>query len=211
MIKDGLRGTVLTIALAGFAVNAAQGIKAPHPGLPFEIYTEKDEWVPYAPSGWMGDVKGIELDLGWSKQPHSGKTCIRFRYCGQEWAGIAWQDPPNDWGEDPGGFDLTGARRLVFWARGEEGGEVVDFKIGILHKGPRSTESGEETGLAQKMVLYPDSATASARITLRRMWKKYRIELGGKDLSRIKTGFVWAVKGRVGGCVTFYIDDVRYE
>jgi len=198
---------VAWLGLAGVAA----ALKAPHPGIPFDIYTEKDEWIPYAPSGWMGDIKGIQLDIGWKRNPHSGKTCIRFSYCGQEWAGIAWQDPPNDWGEEPGGFDLTGARRLVFWARGENGGEEVEFKLGIIRRGPRRAEPGAATETAQRIPLYADSATASKKVILSRTWKKYRIELGGKDLSRIKTGFVWAVKGIVGGCVTFYVDDVRYE
>ena len=60
--------------------------------------------------------------------PHSGKTCIRVDYqAGDGWGGVVWQSPANDWGDAPGGFDLTGAKALTFWARGAKGGEAVDF------------------------------------------------------------------------------------
>ena len=29
-------------------------------------------------------------------------------------------------------YDLTGAKKLTFWARGEQGGEAVDFNLGII-------------------------------------------------------------------------------
>jgi hypothetical protein len=36
------------------------------------------------------------------------------------------------------------------------------------------------------------------------------IDLEGKDLTRIKTGFVWTLAGQ-GAPVVFYLDDIRFE
>jgi hypothetical protein len=41
------------------------------------------------------------------------------------WAGLYWQHPDNNWGDEPG-VDLTGAKRISFYARGERGGEIVE-------------------------------------------------------------------------------------
>ena len=45
---------------------------------------------------------------------------------------------------------------------------------------------------------------------LKQEWKRYSIDLDDKDLSRIKTPFVWTLGGR-GRPVTFYLDDIRFE
>jgi len=115
---------------------------------------------------------------------------------GARWAGMYWQNPPNNWGEKKGGFDLTGAKKLTFWARGENGGErIEEVKMGGING------------------TYPDSDIASAGpIILTRDWQQYSIDLLGKDLSYISGGFVWATNLDVNpnGC-TFYLDDIRYE
>ena len=45
---------------------------------------------------------------------------------------------------------------------------------------------------------------------LKREWKQHSIDLKGKDLTRIKTPFVWTLAGR-GRPVRFYLDDIRFE
>ena len=107
--------------------------------------------------------------------------------------GIIWQSPANDWGQKPGGYDLSGAKKLTFWARGAEGGEKVKFVIGVI-----------------KDKQFNDSAHAEATETLTNDWKQYSINLTGKNLSTIKTGFGWVVGGQRQP-VTFYLDDIRYE
>ena len=84
----------------------------------------------FEPSGWMGDAitPGIvTFDPGCTDTWHTGGNSIRITYSGagtQGWAGIYWQHPANNWGTVPnGGFNLTGAAKLTFWARGENGGE----------------------------------------------------------------------------------------
>lgn len=111
------------------------------------------------------------------------------------WSGVAWQNPPNDWGSLPGGYDLGGAKYLSFWARGRFGGEKLSCGVGLL--------GGD--------VLYPDSGTAILEdVKLSNQWKHYRISLKGMNLSRIKTPFWWSVVGSRESTV-FYLDDIVFE
>ena len=151
---------------------------------------------PWAPSGWMGGYDALTLDLESTDSPHSGATCLEVLYDAPGmWVGVAWQHPANDWGDQPGGYDLTGAKKLTFWARGDEGGERIDFAVGMLG-------SDKE---------YPDTAKAELKgVKLKREWKRYSIDLDDEDLTRIKTPFVWTMGGR-GRPVTFYLDDIQFE
>jgi hypothetical protein len=57
----------------------------------------------------------------------------------------------------------------------------------------------------------PDSAKGKLeRVKLSAEWKRYEIDLAGKDLRRIKTGFCFIVAGQRKP-VMFYLDDVRFE
>ena len=164
---------------------------------PFIIYDGKGSTNNhFVPSGWMGSAGNIQADDGCTNNPHGGATCLRFAYnAPDQWGGVVWQDPVNDWGDVPGGWNLTGAKRLSFWARGDIGGEMVSFKFGIL--GPDKK--------------YSDTATGeSTDLKLTKNWQVYTIDLAGKDLTRIKTGFVWTLSGQ-GHPVVFFLDDIRYE
>ena len=163
--------------------------------LPLAVY-EDGEPSPWAPSGWMGTHGALTMDAGCTSSPRSGETCLKFSYDEPGmWVGVAWQHPANDWGDLPGGFDLTGAKRLTFWARGEEGGEKIDFAVGILGRDKE----------------HFDTARAERKgVKLEREWRQYSIDLEDEDLSRVKTPFVWTLGGR-GRPVTFYLDDIRFE
>jgi len=168
----------------------------------FYVYSDKqNSGNHFIPSGWMGDYRDIRLDESSRNNPHSGSTCIKIMYSakgtqGNGWAGIYWQTPANNWGDKPGGYDLTGKRRLTFWARGEEGGEVIsEFKMGGI-TGENSDSSEASTG----------------SIVLSKDWKKYTIGLADKDLTHIIGGFCWtAARDANPKSITFYLDDIRYE
>jgi len=50
----------------------------------------------------MGNTKAIKMDEFSRIRPHSGATCLRFDYqAGNDWGGVVWQDPVNDWGDEP--------------------------------------------------------------------------------------------------------------
>lgn len=86
---------------------------------------------------------------------------------------VAWQHPANNWGDQEGGYDLTGATHLEVWARGEYGVETIDI------------------GLIGQDKTHPDSAKITVEdIGLKKEWTRYRIRLKKLDLSSIKTGFV---------------------
>lgn len=168
----------------------------------FPIYT--DDSSPdnhYFPSGWMGDYSDVTFDSAYLQNPHAGSTSIRIVYNnkatqGARWTGIYWQNPANNWGNRPGGYDLSGSTKLTFWARGEKGGErIEEFKMGGM--------TGE----------YSDSDMAGiGPVVLTQEWKQYTIDLEDKDLSSIIGGFAWAanIDNNPEG-MTFYLDDIRYE
>jgi len=155
----------------------------------------------YAPSGWMGDFGDLKLNQACTETPRSGNTCIKITYTakmtqGAGWTGIFWQQPANNWGEKKGGYDLTGAKQLTFWAKGGNGGEkIAEFKVGGI--------TGE----------YPDSDSAAiGPIELTKEWQKYTIDLAGKDLSNIIGGFCFAASkdDNPNGAI-IYLDDIMFE
>jgi len=163
--------------------------------LPVVVYGDQKNG-PWIASGYEGNNGAIKMDEASTDHPHSGDTCLKVSYeASDNWAGVVWQDPANDWGNQPGGLDVTGAKKLTFWARGAKGGEVVSFSFGIL-------------GVDKK---YHDTATGEIKdVHLNSSWTQYSIDLSGKDLSRIKTGFVWIATGQ-GAPIDFYLDDIQYE
>jgi len=169
---------------------------------PFNVYTDKTTSDNhYAPSGWMGDTGDLKLDDQSKDAPHSGETCIKVVYSaqktkGQGWAGIYWQNPPNNWGNKKGGFDVTGLNKLTFWAKGAKGGEVIStIKIGGI--------KGEN----------PDSAEVEiGPLELTTEWQQFTVNLTGQDLSYISGGFSFVVKSDLNAeGATIYLDDIKYE
>ena len=170
----------------------------------FVVYLDKNaKDNHYIPSGWMGDTGDIKLNDQSADNPHSGTTSIQFIYSAkksqnQGWVGVYWQNPPSNWGNKKGGFDLTGMNKLTFWARGAKGGEVLQkVMVGGIVKG----------------VTYPDSATVElGPIELTDTWKQYTVNLVGKDLSYINGGFSWSTTADLNPQgATFYIDDIKFE
>ncbi len=174
----------------------AQAGPARRATLPFALYEEAGGDSPFVPSGYMGKNEAIKVDLDNATNPHSGKSCIKVEFTDpKNWGGVVWQSPANDWGDAPGGLDFTGAKKLTFWARGEKGGEVVNFSFGLIGKNKA----------------FPDSASNQLdKVRLTDEWSQYTIYLKGQDLSRLKTPFVWTLATN-GAPITFYLDDIRYE
>lgn len=168
--------------------------------LAFYVYADfKSILNHYYPSGWMGDSRDLAFNQSYAKNPYAGKHCIRVQYNprgNNRWAGIYWQQPSNNWGDKPGGYNLSKATYVTFWMKGETGTEVIsEVKVGGF--------SGT----------YPDSDFALKKnIKLTKDWKLYWINLQKKDMSYIAGGFSFVVskKDNPNGC-TFYIDEIRYE
>ena len=170
---------------------------------PFYIFSDKGSRLNhFVSSGFMPNGKCLSLDDTWVENCYAGKNCIKITYdidCSTKdlkWAGIYWLNPADNWGKQKGGFNLTSAQKLTFWARGEKGGEQIqEFKVGGI--------TGD----------YPDSDTAViGPVILTVEWKQYTIDLRGKDLSYISGGFAWATNVDVNpqSC-TFYLDEIKFE
>jgi len=168
----------------------------------FFVYKDKPSPSHFAASGFMPDGRCVAINDTWLDNCGGSRSCIQAKFnrdctaTSTGWAGIYWLEPANNWGEFKGGFNLTGAKKLVFSARGEKGGEVVTFKMGGVGMGHP----------------YPDSDTASTEpIVLTKDWKEYSIDLTGKDLSHIIGGFAWVGTAKENQSnITFYLRNIYY-
>ena len=167
---------------------------------PLYVYQDWSADTKFVPEGFMGDFSDINLDDNYlldTTRPNVIK--ITYHPTGKlNWAGVYWWVPGTNFGNgDDVGLDISCASKLTFWARGENGGEKAEFKVGGI-KGNHSDS------------LQPD--LSSGTITLTAEWYQYSIDLTGKDLSYIMGGFVWVTKkpSNPNGA-TIYIDDIRFE
>jgi hypothetical protein len=170
-----------------------------------KIFVYKDKPTPhhFIASGFMPDGRCVATNDAWVENCQAGaRSCIQSKFdrecsaTGSGWAGVFWLEPANNWGDVKGGINLTGAQKLVFWAKGEKGGEVVTFKMGGVGMGHA----------------FPDSdAATSDPIILTKDWKEYSIDLTGKDLSHIIGGFAWVGTARENQSnITFYLGEIYY-
>jgi hypothetical protein len=148
----------------------------------------------------MGDIGDIQFDDNYKLDP-SRPNVMRITYTpkgSNQWAGIYWWDPPGaDWANIDGGFNLSCATKLTFWARGDKGGEKAEFKVGGLNG-------------AFKDSLQP--ARSTGPLVLTKEWKQYTLELNSKELNHIMGGFVWVTnKPSNPNGATIYLDEIRFE
>jgi len=161
----------------------------------FDVYTDFVSGGNHgAPSGWMGYIDILKVDPKWNSNCYNGLTCFKniWETTSPAWVGIRWLQPENNWGTIPyAGYDMRGATKITFHARGEVGGEPVTFMAGGV--------PGE----------YADSIqpAASINVILTKDWKEYTIDLSDKDLSYVISPFGWLVRNDP----IFYIDDVKYN
>ena len=94
-----------------------------------------------------------------------------------------------------GGYDLSNAKFLFFYARGEKGDEQVEFKMGGI--------SGD----------YGDSGEAGTGIIkLSKEWMLYKIDLRGKNLKNIIGGFCFMLNSKFNPeGLSFYLSEIYYS
>jgi hypothetical protein len=107
------------------------------------------------------------------------------------------------------GFNLSGFKKLTFWARTDTPPAIVRFQVG-----------GVGWGVATPPP-YPDSLQAprhSGWKELTTHWQRGEIDLTGVDLSHIVGGFAWVANWDNNGIIegrprklVFYLDDIRFE
>ncbi|RMD82772.1 MAG: hypothetical protein D6820_03225, partial [Lentisphaerae bacterium] len=134
--------------------------------LPLVLYAEGESQLPYIPSGFMGNTAAMKLDLRCQDRPYAGTYCARFSYNATSgWGGVVWQNPQNNWGDENGGYNLTGARFLEFAVRGKTGGQTVTFFVGLVGKDKP----------------FGDSCKREVKVILSTQWQKIRIPLENAD------------------------------
>lgn len=173
--------------------SGADDAALPAAEMPRAVYRDGSAASWFA-SGYMGNRDALSLDEMCHETPHDGATCLKVEYSAKDgWAGVYWQDPANDWGDLPGGANLSKATALEFYARGERGGEKATFFMG---------------GITDKR--FSDTCRAELKdAVLSREWTRCRIPLAGLDLKRVKSGFGFVLAAD-GAPVTFYLDDIQY-
>jgi len=98
-------------------------------------------------------------------------------------------------------LDLTGAKSVVFFARGEKGGEKVSF----VQAGRDDTSANTDIFENKKFEVITED------IYLRNDWKKYQIDLVGTSLKDISYPFGFIVKGQDTAKIVFYLKAVTYD
>ena len=158
-----------------------------------------------------------DMDENWKEDVKSGRTAIRCEMdvFTDDWGGWMFlngylpegeANPHiNDGQTDGQGIDLSGAAELRFFAKGEKGGEKVEFfTAGFGYYGDSS----------DTMVPYPDSAKKHSLgyVTLTNDWKEYVIDLRDADMSYIICGFGFVLSSQYSnkGNNVFYLDEIRF-
>jgi len=160
----------------------------------------------FYPTGWMGDGeygrKYIDFEGAYKTDSPSLPSCIRIKYTfgPKRWAGIYWQNKPDNWGDKQGNdYSKNGYNRITFWAKGETGMEVVEFKAGDINNPAKK---------------YRDTfAETLGRISLSKDWRQYTIDLGQADLSSVIGGFCWVASADYNdqSIIAFYLGGIYFE
>ncbi len=160
------------------------------------------------------DITGTTINGSWTDNPYSGATAIRFEFIdlpAANWAGFYLMngilpdgatEPEQNWGTVPNaGVMIPEATSLTFRARGENGGEQIEFFLGgVGHPDAPFLDS------------VPKTPASGLNVTLTTDWQQYSISVVGLDLSYVLGGFAWVTNDvdNPGGAV-FYVDDIQYE
>jgi hypothetical protein len=163
-----------------------------------------------------------------TNRPHSGATCIQCTFTNiggtngggfYFMTGILYDGAPLPYFGGTNlvntpllitnytGYNLNGSTGVTYWARGEKGGEHIEFFVGGVGRDPAS-------GIATNP--FPDSMPRSpalgTTITLTTNWQQHIIDLTGKNLTNIMGGFGWYAAAATNPTgATFYLDDIEYE
>jgi hypothetical protein len=154
----------------------------------------------YYPGGKMGDAEDISGSD--AKDIPNGRSSLRVDYKprpsgGQGWAGLYFLYPEGNWGQFPG-RSLSGATKLVFWACADHD-TSAEFFIG---------------GIQNPRLSYSDSLTkvSTGVVTVASRWRRFEIDLRGRDLSSVIGGFGLAIsRDRDASRRSLFLDDITVD
>lgn len=164
---------------------------------PFYVYQDATSKINnFVLTGWTGDYRQLKVDSRYKESETEDNTCIRLSYIPRMdstfgYTGISFQaNPENYWGSLRGGYDLTKAKRLFLFARGERGGEKVEF------------------GMRKRNV--NEMSKSIGVVSLTKDWKLYEIDLNGLTFNDLAGGFFVILRSKVYS-ETVYLDEIYYS
>lgn len=149
----------------------------------------------YAPTGYMGDgaADGLTpVDCPRRGTDDPAGDCHGFRWTpgAAGWAGVYWQNPPDNWGALPGEALPGGATGISFLAWGEAGGEPIRFIAGYAES---------------------DGFEVATDVRLSPVPTRYTLDLEGVDYDEVRAAFGWVTGEGAAGPLTFYVDDITWR
>jgi hypothetical protein len=190
----------------------------------------------FTPSGFMGEagerhVLKLYMDRCPKRAEGALGSCYTFDYRPQfladdatevvdgvekplavKWFGVAWQSPPNNWGEQPGKIVGSGGERVRYRARASR---PITLKVeagGIGLKRPNSSEPFPHHDSfvipVHKCNLTPDKWSSCSFKLIDNYNKPI---FGSKDELEILGPFKWSVDNPTREPVTIYLDDIVWE
>lgn len=219
-----LKGGTLLLLCAGCAPEAGQA-KGPPKG-PFAVSDY------FAASGAMGDgatpprltINENNAACKKPRPPGARGNCFAFIYDPSLmttvtppvepvlWAGLYWQYPVNNWGDEPGLAMPAGLSKVTFQAASAGAGEMAEFGAGGMGYPPSTDPSIPDRP-------YDDSFRAPSlgplRVGLNEEWTKLEIPLDASP-SQLIGAFTFSL-AHTGADLTaaapkiLYLDDLYYE
>ena len=189
--------TILAYAL-GTNVSDVPGTHVVHPTT---IQLERAVHVEDTPSiDRSGDAtlnSRLMMDKDYMDSTNSCEFCNKIEYTPGEVgkAGIAYRNDK---------LDLEGNQRIVFFARGQQGGEEVSF-IAIGRSTSVQTMNDDD--------LFPngDFAITTKNVTLKNDWKKYEISLNKTKLKDVTLPFGFVITDNESPKQIFYLKGVTFD
>jgi hypothetical protein len=150
---------------------------------------------------------------------HAGPgLCYKFTYAplpvgdgqpGQGFGGVAWQSPPNNWGNYPGKRVTQGAKSVHFAAASDPPGLVVTFGVG----------SSGTTSFPYQETFNP---TVAQSFTLTSEMQEFTLPFGAfQKYDRVLNAFNWTISNQhnnyarlgvaPGGRIALYVDGIVWE
>ena len=148
----------------------------------------------------IGAKRKIHLEQVSGVEAHSGPEGWKLQFeKSADFAGVCWKNKAGNEGEFPGDdLSKAGYRRISFWAKGQNGGEVAEFRAG---------------GLGHIKTRHRDSFDVTAgKIKLNPTWSEYSMYVSDVDLSSVMTPFcvLFHSEDNADGAV-IYLDDLQYR
>jgi len=173
---------------------------APVKAKPVPVVPALDVSLAYPIVESVGANRRFHLDKTNATDAHSPPDAWKITFESRGgFGGFCWKNRAGNEGE-AAGDDLSagGYRRISFWARGEKGGEVAEFRAG---------------GLGNVKTRHRDSFDVSAgKIKLGAGWHDYSIFVKDADLSSVMTPFcVLMYREDNAQDAVVYVDDIEYR